>query len=956
MKIKKIIHSKGVIGKKYIFLLFALFSFLLILGGYFYYTVEANDIRSEKYDYLRTIADYKIDQILRWRKERMSDAQHFSASPLYVKAIENLLHTRNMQQEKEISNRNRMIKDLRGYEAVFIATADSVGYFSANSKQERIDPILANYIDSAYVYRKIFFSDFYYNAFTKQVRLAIVSPMINNAGNVIATLVFLINPEQYFYPLVQATLMPGNTSEIAIVRRNGDSILYINQLRHLPNAAFRYSISLTNTQLPAVQAVLGREGMFEGKDYRNINVLADIRLIKSTNWYIITKVDKAEIFSELTFRAFATIIIVFILIILSITAITVLFIFNRRKQDRDTLAEIKHTNDLLNRAEFISKSGNWEVHLNSGSVYGSQGAQRIYGLDGEQWSLAEIKQISLPQYWEMLDQAFLSLVKHNVPYDIEFKIKQANADKIIDVRSVGAYDSENKIIYGTIQDITDVKKQEELLREKDLVFQSLLDFSPIYIFFKDHNIRTLYLSRNYEQLLGIPMHDLTGKTMDELFPSDLSKQMILDDKQVLTNDQMVEVEEEFNGRIYTTIKFPIKREGLPPMLAGFTLDITDRKKAEQELLVARNRAERSDKLKEAFLQNMSHEIRTPLNAIVGFSELLNDPVLSGEKHQNYTSIIINSSNQLLAIVNDILTVARIQTGQETTAFLPININTTLSNLYHIFATKAKEKGIKLTVTLQFTDLDAEIITDATKLNQILSNLISNALKFTHQGRVEFGYKLLSNELEFYVTDTGIGINKEQQEHIFERFAQADGTISKKYGGTGLGLSISKAYAKLLGGKIWVNSAPDEGSTFYFTIPYTPKKIETIHDQNIIHYQVLGEKIILVAEDEEFNFQLIREFLPDGKYSILHAKNGKEAVDICRNNSQIMLVLMDIKMPEMDGQEATRIIKGFRPDLPIIAQTAYALTSEREEFMKCGFDDYITKPIHKEEFLKKVDKY
>ena len=382
-------------------------------------------------------------------------------------------------------------------------------------------------------------------------------------------------------------------------------------------------------------------------------------------------------------------------------------------------------------------------------------------------------------------------------------------------------------------------------------------------------------------------------------------------------------------------------------------DITERKLAETNLLQAKEHAEESDHLKTAFLQNMSHEIRTPMNAICGFSKMLNKPELSDEKRKSFISIIINSTNQLLSIVTDILTISSVDTKQEKVNIQKVCINSNIVDLLAIFKTQAQNQNISLYAKQQLTDRQSEIFTDNTKITQILSNLITNALKFTHEGFIEFGYNLKGEFIEFYVKDSGIGIKTEMQEKIFERFRQANENINKKYGGTGLGLAISKAFTELLGGKIWVQSEFDKGSTFYFTIPYKP--VHEIDKTNSPTEQNENFPTVLVAEDEECNFLLIEELLCDMDLKLIHAKDGKETVEICRTNPKIDLVLMDIKMPIMSGHEAAKLIKEFRPDLAIIAQSAYGLEQEIEKYSGI-FDDYVTKPIDENELQQKIMKY
>lgn len=382
-------------------------------------------------------------------------------------------------------------------------------------------------------------------------------------------------------------------------------------------------------------------------------------------------------------------------------------------------------------------------------------------------------------------------------------------------------------------------------------------------------------------------------------------------------------------------------------------DFTERKEYEQRLISALERAEESDKLKTAFLQNMSHEIRTPLNAISGFAGLLDNADLPEDKRRSFIQIIQDSSNQLISIVTDILTISALETKQEKLNISKVCINKVLTELFEIFKPQTKKISISINTEQQLTEEQSEIFTDKTKITQILSNLLSNALKFTQEGSVEFGYSLFDNQLKFYVKDSGIGIKPEFHSKIFERFRQADKSINKLYSGTGLGLAISKAFVELLDGKIWVESEFGKGSTFYFTIPYkSVNKIENINPQV---KQSSKFKSIIVAEDEEFNYLYLKELLSNYGLKIIYAKDGKEAIEKYKLNPNIDLILMDIKMPVMTGDIAAMVIKSSNSNIPIIAQSAYALNFERAKYEGI-FDGYLTKPIKAEELKQIVFKY
>ena len=435
-------------------------------------------------------------------------------------------------------------------------------------------------------------------------------------------------------------------------------------------------------------------------------------------------------------------------------------------------------------------------------------------------------------------------------------------------------------------------------------------------------------------------------------------------------------------------KLSFNERGEPLKMVGTIRDITERKETEillmektneieaqneeyqqineelvqtnEELYRAKEHAEESDRLKTAFLQNISHEIRTPMNGIMGFAEMLNRPGLSDKKRRSFTSIINNSANQLLSIVTNILTISSIDARQERVSNAPVCVNNIIVDLLAIFKSQASSQNLSLYAKQPLTDQQSEIIADETKITQVLSNLLTNALKFTHQGFIEFGYILqdikdynnekqkAAAELKFYVKDTGIGIPANLHDKIFERFRQVDLEVSKRRGGSGLGLSISKGFVELMDGELWVESDSGKGSAFYFTIPYIP-----VNDskENATASNVNNGKTVLVAEDEEYNYLLIEEYLIDMDLNLIHAKDGAEAVDIC-NNTTIDLVLMDIKMPIMDGHTAALKIKETFPGLPVIAQSAYALEHEKLKF-GAAFDEYLTKPINEKDLRNKL---
>ncbi len=412
-----------------------------------------------------------------------------------------------------------------------------------------------------------------------------------------------------------------------------------------------------------------------------------------------------------------------------------------------------------------------------------------------------------------------------------------------------------------------------------------------------------------------------------------------------------------NGELFW-VEVSLKRTQIGGVERDLTVirDITERKRYEEDLIKAKEKAEESDRLKSAFLSNLSHEIRTPMNAIMGFTDLLRGPV-KPEKINQYLEFIQKSGQRLLEIIDQTLEVAKLDSGLIKLNPEVFDLNQVMRDLYNELRVRAsKNKELELIIYNKNLDAPFNIYTDRVKLQQILANLIVNGIKYTPRGAVMFGYEIEGDKIKFRVQDTGIGIEKKHRDLIFKRFYRVDNPLTLKTSGIGLGLAITKAYVELLGGNIDIQSELGKGTMVKVIIPYhkVEPSPELFHEPAIDN--VRGNKeLLLVAEDDEFNFLLINEMLKNSNYTCIRACNGKEAVDIVRTNHNIRLVLMDLKMPIMDGYEAFSEIKKINPDIPIVAQTAYTLGEEKEKINSYGFDGYISKPIRKTDLITVVSK-
>ena len=521
-------------------------------------------------------------------------------------------------------------------------------------------------------------------------------------------------------------------------------------------------------------------------------------------------------------------------------------------------------------------------------------------------------------------------------------------------------------------DITDRKKMDEDLKESELRHRKLfrgIEQSPAAVIITGTDGAIEYVNPRFAEMTGYQADHVTGKTARILKPGRTTEAMHREIWATIRSGKVWQGEylsRRFDGTAYWESVSLAPIFDAAGRIINFIItieDITDRKQMIAELIAAREKAEQSDRLKSAFLANMSHEIRTPMNAIVGFSEMLSDPDLSvGERHR-YTGIIQSRSGDLMHLIDDLLEISRIESGNATVVRERVQVNQIIDELESIYwdrLTRVNKAHIKLIPEKCLPDPLAEISTDGYILKQVFSNLIDNAIKYTSQGFIRFGYRSpAGGRITFFVEDSGIGIDPSQHEVIFEHFRQADHRDARQYGGTGLGLSICKGSLALLGGEIRVESEPGSGSRFLFTLPFEP--LSGIPDPMVTGtadpdvrtvFNWTGKRFLLV-EDEETNMEFLSIILGRTGAELVPALNGQMARSFINGPQHFDLVLLDVRLPDADGWELAREIREVRPGLPLIAQTAYAMSTDRQKSQEAGCDAYVSKPIRKEFLLKTI---
>ncbi|BAX81575.1 hypothetical protein ALGA_3275 [Labilibaculum antarcticum] len=548
-------------------------------------------------------------------------------------------------------------------------------------------------------------------------------------------------------------------------------------------------------------------------------------------------------------------------------------------------------------------------------------------------------------------------------FSAEYKHKLANNE----IRDVEVFSGKimlhgKSFIYSIINDISTRKKNElEIQRLYSAIDQSL---SPIAL--TDLKGVITYANPGYCYTSGYSKEELIGQSTSIHKSGETPKQIYNDLWQTILKGEIWSGEitnKKKNGELY------IEQVNISPVfdenhkLLQFTKasrDITKELKIKKELIEAKENAEESDRLKSAFLANMSHEIRTPMNGILGFTSLLQDSDFTGEEKDEFINIIKQSGDRLLNTVNDLIDISMIEAGQIKISKTELNVTKQIENLCSFFKPEAGAKGIQLEFITESENNDLVMETDEAKFTSILTNLIKNAIKFSMKGTIQIECECLEGRnkghAKFSVKDQGVGIAHDKLDRVFNRFEQEDITNSKSYDGSGIGLTIAKAYVEALGGQIWVDSEKSKGSNFQFTLPLSSmtqtKSIIDFQSQNEEQSDKNGIKI-LIAEDEKAISKYLSIILKDISREIILAKNGAEALEIYSNQRDIDLILMDINMPVMDGYEATRRIREFDRNIPIIAQTAFALSNDKEKILASGFDKYISKPIDKNKLINMI---
>ncbi len=550
-----------------------------------------------------------------------------------------------------------------------------------------------------------------------------------------------------------------------------------------------------------------------------------------------------------------------------------------------------------------------------------------------------------------------------------FNKSEINPEKIskVVITAIRLWDSEKQRVFA-----------EKKIIENNFRLNAILESTRNLIYAVDRNFKLISFNSSFKENLEhlLRTHDLVQNDINlNDLPMDegRKKKLIANIEQGLEGEQFTVMEQiSFsNSKIEipwfeTTFNPIFSASGEVTGVAIYSQDVTENKKVEQELLQAKNDAIASGQAKSEFLSNMSHEIRTPMNAIIGLSELLLEEKFEGTILENIKSIRYSADN-LLVIINDILDFSKIEAGKISFEKIDFELHHRIAELHKTFEFRTKEKGLEFSIEID-KNIPKVIMGDPYRLNQILFNLVGNAIKFTSTGFIKIIIRLIESPassiiIEFEVKDSGIGIDESQQSKIFESFTQANTDTTRKYGGTGLGLAITKNLVQLQGGEISIKSKLGEGTSFIVRIPFNVSELTSIDEKEIkktllIDFSTLN---ILLVEDNTMNQFVAKQFFKKWKNELIIANHGGEAVEILKERDDIDLVLMDLQMPVMSGFQAAEIIRAENSvvknsEVPIIALSADAFQETRRKVIEAGMNDYITKPFNPEELYQKIIKY
>jgi len=988
-------RALGVLG-----LIFFVLAAGIVTAGCFYYRHYEQQYRAEVERQISAVAELKAVELADWRKERLGDAAVFFKNAAFSALVRRHFdNPGDAEARAHLQTWMGLVQAHLLYDRVFLLDTRGVERISAPDASEPACSYLTQDVSETLRLGRVNFLDFHRHAPDQPIRLTVLVPILDerDGSRPLGVLALRIDPETYLYPYIQQWPTPSRTAETLIVRRDGNDVLFLNELKFQKNTALNLRVSLQEGKdLPAVKAVLGQEGIVEGPDYRGVPVIAAVRAVPDSPWFLVARMDASEVYAPAREHWWVTVVFVGALLLAAGAAMG--FVWRQRSvrfyRERHAAAEaLKESKERLELALSAASMGTWRWNIKTDQDTRDANFNSMLGLKAAEstQSVKDFIQYVHPDDRAVVDEEIKRAIRERDIYRIEFRIVRPDGTIYwLSDRGKIYYDQKNEPAYmtGAVFNITERKRAEEERRR----LAAILEATPDFVGFADaKDTHVLYINKAGRLMTGLaPDEDVTKLKIADVHPEWTNRMLAETILPTAARDGVWTGECAFlhrDGHEFPVLMALLAHKtpsGEVEVFSTISRDISERNQAEDAIRQAKTEAEQANAAKSQFLANMSHEIRTPMTAILGFAELIGNSIEcctvcadhqtcpTREQSQESIQVIRRNGEHLLELINDILDLSKIEAGKMEVERVPCSPVRIIEEVVSLMRARAIEKGLTLDARYEFP-LPETILSDPARVRQVLVNLVGNAVKFCSHGGVEIVVRFITDVqagralTAFDVKDTGIGMTPEQIGRLFQPFAQADSSTTRQYGGTGLGLAISKRLAEALGGDIHVVSRPGEGSTFTFTVAAElPEPVRMLNDlseaaarashqpQSPPPAAVTLRGRVLVAEDGPDNQKLISAVVRKAGAEVDVAPNGRLAVETALSamaaGTPYAAILMDMQMPEMDGYEATRQLRQLGYEGPIVALTAHAMAGDRQKCLEAGCDDYAAKPLDRPALL------
>lgn len=802
---------------------------ILITGSYFWYLHRKETLITETYESIAAVNQLKADQIQNWRKERFDDANLILKNPFAKDVLIAYLAEPGQSRKEQITQWFNALVESYGYKSIYFL--DETGSILIDSGERNIEEEkhISGYGKGNVFSDTVFISDIHY--YNDNVHYTLSIP-IKYGGRLVGHVLIIMDPENFLFPIIQVWPTHSKTAETFLVKKKGSEVIFLNRLMYEKNTVRKLTITAENENIPSVKAVKGITGFVKGIDYRGKEVIADIKKVEGTNWYIIAKIDEEEISGELQDIVIQTLVVLVFLIF----GIYLFFLNSWRKQNiknlRKNLELEKEKKYISEHLKFLNNHANDVIITTDKNYYikyVNKHSEKVYGYSRDELIGMNIREL-LAEEDESNFNIIMNKVKSTGADVLEIFHKRKDGTVFPVEVSISYLEiDEEEFTLGIVRDITERKKAEKLVAENERKLATLIKHLPgiAYRCKPDHNWTMEFISEGCVEVTGYEPSDLINNNKitytelihpdDRKYVDDTINECIAQGKNFTMLYRIIDKNKNIKW-VWERGSGIVDADGQIIALEGFISDITERKRTEEELVTAKNKAEAADRLKSEFLAQMSHEIRTPVNVILSFTSFIRDAIEHpmDEDTQEGFEAIENASKRLIRTIDSLLNMSQIQLGSFDVNLQPVSVKEDIIfTLYQEFSSLAKAKGIKLEIV--DNNPDALIYGDIYSVSQLFDNLIHNAIKYTEKGKISIIIdKNEQGKTVVKIADTGIGIKEEYIPQLFDAFSQEETGYSRKFEGTGLGLALVKNYCDLNKAEINVTSSKGKGTVFSVT--------------------------------------------------------------------------------------------------------------------------------------------